>query len=327
MYPSQKDYYALLGVLRDASEEEIKRAYFEAAQRLHPDKNKLAGETEIFLEVQKAYEVLSNPKRRAQYDATLPKEERTPEFIQNKVQYSRPNLVHLTEPQLVYVLLETGPHQTGEKLPTPPLNICLVLDRSTSMQGEKIDVAKAAATHIIQTLRAEDIFSMVTFSDRAEVLIPSAYQSERSDIQAQRSLLAAGRLHRAGRYRPALGEARQRRRLQCVRLVEGPVRALLADQLCRPARFDDRRSAKSRARDGGHDANEEGRHSGVEGRGEPRELGTEERSRYRTSAGPAVRFRSIEACRAQDIVWMQRRDIRISQTSFRAAATGACLIA
>ncbi len=75
MYPSQKDYYALLGVLRDASMEEIKRAYYEAAQRLHPDKNKLAGETEIFLEIQQAYEVLSNPKRRAQYDATLPKED------------------------------------------------------------------------------------------------------------------------------------------------------------------------------------------------------------------------------------------------------------
>jgi Ca-activated chloride channel family protein len=182
MYQSQKDYYALLGVLRDASEEEIKRAYFEAAQRLHPDKNKLAGETEIFLEVQQAYEVLSNPRRRAQYDATLPKDETPPAFIQNKVQYSRPNLVHLTEPQLVYVLLETGPRQAGEKLPTPPLNICLILDRSTSMQGEKIDVAKAAATQIIQTLRPEDIFSMVTFSDHAEVLIPSAYQSDRSKL-------------------------------------------------------------------------------------------------------------------------------------------------
>ena len=81
MAPNRIDYYSVLGVLRDASQEEIKHAYYEAAQRLHPDKNQTAGETELFLEVQRAYEVLANPKRRAQYDATLPKEETPPSFI------------------------------------------------------------------------------------------------------------------------------------------------------------------------------------------------------------------------------------------------------
>jgi Ca-activated chloride channel homolog len=192
MGPSQKDYYALLGVLRDASMEEIKRAYYESAQRLHPDKNKLAGETEIFLEIQQAYEVLSNPKRRTQYDATLPKEETPSGYIQHKVLYSRPNLVHLNEPQLVYVLLEAGPRQAEEKLPTPPLNLCLILDRSTSMQGEKIEVAKAAAIHIIKTLRSEDIFSLVTFSDRADVVIPAAYQSDRIKLPGRIQMIQTG---------------------------------------------------------------------------------------------------------------------------------------
>ena len=180
----QKDYYALLGVLRDASYEEIKRAYYDAAQRLHPDKNKLAGETEIFLEVQQAYEVLSNPKRRAKYDSTLPKDESVSTPVQHSVQYSRPNLVRLDEPQLVYVLLEIGPRLTDERLPAPPLNICLLLDRSTSMQGEKLDVVKAAADQVIRTLRPEDILSVVTFSDRAEVLIPAAYQNDRIKLQS-----------------------------------------------------------------------------------------------------------------------------------------------
>ncbi|MCL4529037.1 MAG: VWA domain-containing protein [Chloroflexi bacterium] len=192
MASERKDYYDLLGVLRGASPEEIKRAYYEAAQRLHPDKNKLAGETEIFLEVQQAYEVLSNPKRRAQYDATLPKEDESSRVIRHAVQYSRAGLVHLDEPQLIYVLVEIAPRETGEKLPAPPLNICLLLDRSTSMQGEKIDVVKAAATQVMRSLKPEDIFSVVTFSDRADVLIPAAFQPDRSKLQARIQMMQTG---------------------------------------------------------------------------------------------------------------------------------------
>src|SRR5512147_1289774 len=108
MLPKQ-DHYALLGVARDATQEEIKRAYFEAAQKLHPDKNKAAGETELFLDVQQAYETLSNPKRRAQYDATLPPEQRINLPYRQSIIYSRPNLVRLDEPQMLYTILELEP--------------------------------------------------------------------------------------------------------------------------------------------------------------------------------------------------------------------------
>lgn len=192
MLPQQTDYYAILGVLRDASLEEIKRAYFEAAQRLHPDKNKAPGETELFLEIQQAYEVLANPKRRAQYDATLPAYDPVQSVVQHKVYFSRANLVRLTEPQLVYVLVEVEPHEKEGRIPAPPLNVSLVLDRSTSMQGSKMDMIKAAAIQLLRGLRSEDILSVVSFSDKAEVLIPAAFQRDRNKMESRIQMMQPG---------------------------------------------------------------------------------------------------------------------------------------
>lgn len=62
------DYYEILGVSRDASKEEIKRAYRRLARKYHPDVNKEAGAEERFKEINRAYEVLSEPETRARYD-------------------------------------------------------------------------------------------------------------------------------------------------------------------------------------------------------------------------------------------------------------------
>lgn len=191
MSAQQQDYYALLGIMRNASQEEIKRAYFEAAQKLHPDKNTAAGETEIFLDVQRAYEVLSNPKRRAQYDATLPPDERPTLPYEHRVLYSRPNLVRLDEPQMLYLILEVGTPKEARQAPAPPLNVSLVLDRSTSMQGEKMDIVKSAALQVLRNLRPQDILSVVTFSDRAEVVIPASYLQDRARLEAKIQMIRA----------------------------------------------------------------------------------------------------------------------------------------
>jgi len=60
-----KDYYKILGVPRDASEEEIKKAYRRLAHKYHPDKG---GDEKKFKEINEAYQVLSDKQKRAQYD-------------------------------------------------------------------------------------------------------------------------------------------------------------------------------------------------------------------------------------------------------------------
>ena len=62
-----KDLYEILGIQNDASEDEIKKAFRQQARKYHPD-NKETGNEEIFKEVNQAYEILSDPEKRAIYD-------------------------------------------------------------------------------------------------------------------------------------------------------------------------------------------------------------------------------------------------------------------
>jgi len=63
-----RDHYAVIGVARDASTDEIKRAYRKLARRFHPDVSDDAKAEERFKEVNQAYETLKDPKRRQAYD-------------------------------------------------------------------------------------------------------------------------------------------------------------------------------------------------------------------------------------------------------------------
>ncbi len=65
-----KDYYRILGVSRNATQEEIKSAFRKLALKYHPDRNPGDKEAELkFKEINEAYEVLSNPQKRSMYDA------------------------------------------------------------------------------------------------------------------------------------------------------------------------------------------------------------------------------------------------------------------
>ena len=68
MHTELKDYYQILGVARDATTEEIRKAYRNKAKRYHPDVNPAQDAHEQFIEISEAYEVLRDPETRANYD-------------------------------------------------------------------------------------------------------------------------------------------------------------------------------------------------------------------------------------------------------------------
>lgn len=63
-----KDYYDILGIKKSASADEIKRAYRKLALAHHPDRNGGEANEKKFKEINEAYQVLSNPQKRSQYD-------------------------------------------------------------------------------------------------------------------------------------------------------------------------------------------------------------------------------------------------------------------
>src|SRR5438094_6238296 len=68
MATTKRDYYEVLGIERGSHADDIRRSYRKLAFQYHPDRNGDPAAAERFKEVQEAYEVLSDPDRRAQYD-------------------------------------------------------------------------------------------------------------------------------------------------------------------------------------------------------------------------------------------------------------------
>jgi Ca-activated chloride channel family protein len=164
----QSDYYQLFGLKRNASASEIEEAFKRIQAESEGMPNELVEpDSSITLH---AFEVLSNPERRRLYDSLLA-ETQTPNLT-TRIKVSSPQLTVMDIPQILYLLVELRPqdYKIGTSL---PLNLCLVLDRSSSMRGERLDQVKNALQILLEKLSPGDVLSIVSFSDRAEIVLPA----------------------------------------------------------------------------------------------------------------------------------------------------------
>ena len=185
----QQDYYATLGVNSTATISDIKRAYRRLVRQYHPDAPGAPQATSLlFRLVQEAYEVLSDPKERAKYDQARRRflaTQSSPLVL--KVTPSFTQLSLLGEQQVFYLLLELSSSEAQSS--QMPLNLCLVLDRSTSMQGARLQRVKEATGYIIDYLKDDDYFALVTFSDRAEIVLPSQRGMDKAIAKSRVSMI------------------------------------------------------------------------------------------------------------------------------------------
>lgn len=108
---------------------------------------------------------------------------------------SRSTVPVMNVEQLVYCLLELRPAETAANSQAPmPLNLCLVLDRSGSMNGSKIDSLRDATMLVLDMLQPQDYISVIFFNSRVELAFPSQEitdQARRADLQSRIARLTA----------------------------------------------------------------------------------------------------------------------------------------
>lgn len=150
------NHYEILGIDRTASPEEIRQAYFRLAREYHPDSNATESAREIFLRTQEAYEVLNNPRKRKQYDLLTQDLQPVKLSVKTNLVLSSKQIPFLQEPQLFYALLEIKPQDELTDQIQNQVHICFVIDRSTSMNGNRIDMIRRYILKTITKLNPRD---------------------------------------------------------------------------------------------------------------------------------------------------------------------------
>ena len=181
------NYYAILGISSAATQSEIRVAAERLGSQFSADMHDPAGNV-AYRQLLTAYDVLSNPEKRASYDAQLT--QLSSRLLQVNLMASRQTIGPEQE-HLLYLLTDIRPPEQKQE-EKQAVNICLVIDRSTSMRGERLDRVKAATRLMVEKLSGEDVISIVTFSDRAELVCPAGFAQNRNQILARLSTIMAG---------------------------------------------------------------------------------------------------------------------------------------
>jgi Ca-activated chloride channel family protein len=190
--PGTPDYYAILGVKREATTEQIAIAFNRQVERFPPEERDPAVNLR-FRQLVMAYRILSNSESRAAFDQAYEVETKpgTTKALQIQLFPSQNPLPVIDEVQVLYLLVDIGANPA--LLDTrPPINLCLVVDRSTSMAGERINRVKAAASVIVERLGPEDSISVVVFSDFADVIVPCESAANANLIKSRISQISTG---------------------------------------------------------------------------------------------------------------------------------------
>jgi curved DNA-binding protein len=82
-----KNHYQILEISKNATQDEVKKAYRKAALKYHPDHNPSDKEAFFFKEIKSSYEVLSNPIKRKQYDNIIKRQNQSKEYKTTYYQY------------------------------------------------------------------------------------------------------------------------------------------------------------------------------------------------------------------------------------------------
>src|ERR1019366_2216217 len=95
-------------------------------------------------------------------------------------------------PQEVVVKIDLSAIAEKRKVHRTPLNLAVVLDKSGSMTGAKLEKTKQAAMQLVDRLEPNDIFSLVIFSDEAQALVPAQKVEDKEALKEKIESIKAG---------------------------------------------------------------------------------------------------------------------------------------